>query len=504
MISGHATPEGTTAFSRQHAPVAFSNLGETGLIISQAGFGGYRVAAGIKQHETALRHALDGGINLIDTSSNYTDGASETLIGQVLEDMIASGRISRQQVIVVSKVGYLQGQNLELSQQRKREGRPFQELVEPMQGLEHCIHPEFIADQLTRSLERLKLRTLDGYLLHNPEYYLGLAHKQGVKPETARKEYYRRIHQAFHHLENEVKNGRIRFYGISSNTFPSKTDDPEFTCLAEVWKIAESISPDHHFRLIQLPFNLLETGAALARNQPGGQTVLEFARKTKLGVLINRPLNAFTGNQMLRLADINEPRRMDDKTVIQSIRAVGLSETRLWLRILPQLDIPSGIQVRIKEQLAIGDTLKHYWKNFVSYERWRMVKNTNFHPRIQGVMDFLKPHAGDSPDLSSWIADHSACLENAYQAVGSIYADQAAREIKRLRAAVSKAAPEWSDAESISRMAIRAVRSTSGVSTVLVGMRREAYVNEVLDELRFSVERAERREIWERLRDHFA
>ena len=63
---------------------------------------------------------------------------------------------------MISKVGYLQGENLALSRQRKNEGRPFQELVEYDQGLEHCIHPEFIEDQLTRSLNRLKLETLDG------------------------------------------------------------------------------------------------------------------------------------------------------------------------------------------------------------------------------------------------------------------------------------------------------------------------------------------------------
>ena len=30
----------------------------------------------------------------------------------------------------------------------------------------------FIRDELTRSLERLQVESLDGYLLHNPEHYL--------------------------------------------------------------------------------------------------------------------------------------------------------------------------------------------------------------------------------------------------------------------------------------------------------------------------------------------
>jgi aryl-alcohol dehydrogenase-like predicted oxidoreductase len=75
-------------------------------------------------------------------------------------------------------------------------------VVEYADGLEHCIHPDFLDDQIGRSLERLGLDALDGYLIHNPEYYLGWAHKQGFDSERAAvQEYYRRIDQAFRHLE---------------------------------------------------------------------------------------------------------------------------------------------------------------------------------------------------------------------------------------------------------------------------------------------------------------
>jgi len=121
---------------------------------------------------------------LIDTSANYADGGSETLVGQVLGKLIDSGELARDEVVVVSKVGYLQGQNYALSPERKQQGRPFPELVEYGEGLEHCIHPDFLRDQLNRSLERLNLETLDFYLLHNPEYYLEWARKKRKPPGT--------------------------------------------------------------------------------------------------------------------------------------------------------------------------------------------------------------------------------------------------------------------------------------------------------------------------------
>lgn len=36
----------------------------------------------------------------------------------------------------------------------------------------HCLHPEYLEEQLTLSLDRLGLQTLDVCLLHNPEYFL--------------------------------------------------------------------------------------------------------------------------------------------------------------------------------------------------------------------------------------------------------------------------------------------------------------------------------------------
>jgi len=504
MIKGYATIDATADYAGRYTPVSYGYLGSTGLKASQAGFGGYRVSSGVSHHEEALRAAIGSGINLIDTSSNYADGGSETLVGQVLKDLTDKGEVQRHQIIVISKVGYLQGENFTLSQQRKSEGRPFCDLVEYGEGLEHCIHPEFIEDQLTRSLARLELETLDGYLLHNPEYYLGWALKSGISLEEARSEYYRRIRAAFEFLEKEVAKGRIRFYGISSNTFPGAAADPEFTCLETAWEIAEDISPDHHFSLAQMPFNLLEPGAVLEANQPGGRSALALTAEKGLGVLINRPLNAFASGRLLRLADLPQTERMDTNEVIAKIRGLQKSETRLWRQILTRLDIPGGSKPRGKQQNDVGDNLKHYWKNFGSYENFRQAQKGVFWPRVQGVLDFLTPYGTEDEELARWLADHPACLQEALEAVGSIYVEEAARVLKRIRYAVNDADSEWEKPGTLSQKAIRALRSTTGVSVVLVGMRREAYVEDVVHELNLPFEQSDRKGSWAALKKGIA
>jgi aryl-alcohol dehydrogenase-like predicted oxidoreductase len=499
VIHGYATENATKVFARHHNMLSVGRIGTTGLTVSQAGFGCYRISSGVIGHKAALQKALCEGINLIDTSANYADGGSESLVGEVLEDLIASGELSRENIVVVSKVGYLQGQNYELSRERKQEGRPFPELVEYGDGLEHCIHPEFLMDQLNRSLERLKLKTLDFYLLHNPEYYLEWAQNNGHALETARSEYYRRIRNAFKYLEEEVIHGRIRYYGISSNTFPAAADQPDFTCLATIWDIAESLPLSHHFRLVQMPLNLMELGAVLEKNQPGGESVLEFAQHKGLGVLVNRPLNAFSNNQLIRLAQVPTSERQSKDEIVRKIQLLTKSEKILWIKHLPSIDVLPGLQTRIKEQLAVGDILKHHWLNFGSYENWRQLRAGNLQPRIQGVMDFLEPYGIQNEDISNWMMSHRARVQDAFDAVASIYAEKAARRVDRIRRVVAAADADWAAAGSLSHKALRAVRSTPAVSCVLVGMRRAEYVSDVLAELRCHIKQDERLESWRKL-----
>jgi aryl-alcohol dehydrogenase-like predicted oxidoreductase len=222
LAVGWATAEGTAELARilgaKHAPAAYRPFGATGLTVSVLGFGCYRVDDRVPVHAEALEAALVAGVNVIDTSTNYGDGHSERLVGEVLAKLVRSSTLSREGGVVVSKVGYGQGENLELVASREASGKPFPEVVHYAEGLAHCIHPEWLSDQLGRSLGRLGFDTLDVCLLHNPEYFLSDAAKRGVALPEARAEFYRRIEAAFRHLESEVTKGRIRCYGVSSNT----------------------------------------------------------------------------------------------------------------------------------------------------------------------------------------------------------------------------------------------------------------------------------------------
>ena len=222
------------------------------------------------EHRAALELALGRGVNLIDTSSNYTDGESESLIGEVLGER----HDQRARVILVSKVGYVQGNNMAVAKEAIARGRPFPEMVEYQPECWHCTHPDFIADQLERSLARLRVSILDVYLLHNPEYFLSdRLHRHGVGDlEEGREEFYRRIERAVGFLELAVAEGRLQWYGVSSNTFGRKAAHPEFVSLERLQEAAEKAAAARgsgdgsRFAVVQCPLNLREGGPALTSN----------------------------------------------------------------------------------------------------------------------------------------------------------------------------------------------------------------------------------------------
>lgn len=500
MLNGRATPAATQTYAARHPHLAYNQM-KSGLWVSQVGFGGYRVEKGIPAHEQALRYALLNGINLIDTSSNYGDGRSEELIGQVLTDLVHTGQLPREAVVVVSKAGYLQGQNLQIAQTYKKAGRPFPNIVEYDDQLKHCIHPDFLADQLDRTLQRLNLLTLDLFLLHNPEYYLKWAHRVGIVLAEARRTYYERIALAFQHLEKEVTNGRIQAYGISSNTLPGSTWDTDFTSLERVWQVAEQITPSHAFQAIQLPMNLLEPLAMTHHNQFSGESVVPYAQQKGLAVLVNRPLNAVRGETFFtRLADVVTKPAYPTTAAEVSTAVDTLVEMEITFQrqLLPLLKLDGQTERRLLELLAVGRILQGHWRGFGTYFNWQGLQEQYIVPRAQGGVQFVSERENLPAEAVSWLDRYVDKVNEALAAVSAFYQEETVQQGERIRQAATQADPDW-QTNSLSQTAVRALRSTTGITSVLVGMRQERYVQDILQELAQPVTVKNRNEAWQKL-----
>lgn len=307
---------------------AYRDLPALGRRVSRIGFGCYRVDDRVPEHREALRLALRSGVNLVDTSTNYGDGHSEMLVGQVVAELAAKAEVKREDVVVVTKAGYVQGSNQDEAVRRMRAGRPWTEMTEYSRDCWHCISPDFLEYQAALSLRRLGLPSVDVLLLHNPEYFLMDAEHRGVSRDEARALFYHRIGRAIAKLQELADLGRIGAYGISSNTFVVPHDRADAVDLTRVLTFA---GPG--FKVIQLPFNPIEIGAVEEHHTNDGDSVLAVAKSAGLTVLVNRPLNAFSARGLVRFGAVEADTA--DEATLEAERRASLDDylTRVFGRV---------------------------------------------------------------------------------------------------------------------------------------------------------------------------
>ena len=371
------------------------------VVTTQLGYGSYRVYSDNKVHRESLLVALQSGVNLIDTSSNFSYGESEKMIGMVLSEM--RSKSSKDHFILVSKVGYLQGPALQEIRKMEEEGRPFQEMIKLDSVCWYCIEPEFIRYQFFESLKRLQVEKLDVYLIQNPEYFFISSRKDGVEPSEARIELYRRIQEAFITLEKLVREGFIKYYGISSNTLGYFPDEYDFINLNEVVECASRAAQvvngskeNHHFQVIQMPANLIEHQLISVRNnqyENEWYSVLERANQLNLDVLLNRPLNASYKQGYLQIARKKFDSDRDYNKDLQNIfSSVSVIETQIInkIRLTPSLE-KSLKSIRDGEfkLFEMGRELIHLWPEIEDKDHLQAIVDRYLMPHTQRSVESL-------------------------------------------------------------------------------------------------------------------
>lgn len=198
-------------------------FGRTGWQVSEIGFGAWAIGAEwgeVSEQDaiSALHASLDNGVNFIDTADVYGDGRSERLISRVLKER-------SERVYVASKAG---------------------------RRLNPHVPEGFSRENLTkfieRSLRNLDVESLDLVQLHCPPYQI----------------YY--MPEVFGILDDLVKEGKLKFYGVS------------------VEKVEEAIKALEYpnIQSVQIIFNIF-------RQRPA-ELFFDLAKKHQMGILTRVPL----------------------------------------------------------------------------------------------------------------------------------------------------------------------------------------------------------------------
>ncbi|MDX6383914.1 MAG: hypothetical protein QOK48_1487 [Blastocatellia bacterium] len=285
-FDGWATSTGTAAYRERFHAIAdkdhFRKSQE--LWFSSVGIGTYLGEADDEtdaRYAAAVERAVELGANVIDTAANYRFQRSERAIGTALRSLTERG-FAREELVICTKGGYLPFDGALPANVRQYVEETF---VKPgiagfadIAGGSHCMTPRYLQSQLQQSLRNLNLSCVDVYYVHNPESQLG-----AVSPE----EFWKRLRAAFEFLEQSAAEGRIRNYGVATwNGFRAEPDSDGYHSLESMAEMAKEVGGDnHHFRFIQLPFNLAMPEALFFQNQKlGDDFVSTLEAAAKLGI----------------------------------------------------------------------------------------------------------------------------------------------------------------------------------------------------------------------------
>ncbi|MCK5077471.1 MAG: aldo/keto reductase [Calditrichia bacterium] len=500
LLRGAATVTGTRNYFdtlKIFNDKMLKNPSHPGWYFSGFGFGTYRTHIDNKDHANALKYALTKGINVIDTASNYMDGLSEELAGNILKKIFIREEFERENYIVITKGGYIQGTLLAEISINNDLINKYPGITRYNEQLWHCMDKEFIEDQIEASRNRLGLSVIDVYLLHNPEYFVfGRQKSEGESfdPEMADFLLYQEMKKGFIALEEAVQKKHIQFYGISSNTITVLQDVHGYVDLNRVLiaanEAAEAVwgkAENHHFAFVQFPFNLVESQAAYGELIDDGKeqsSIFQFCEQNNIVMLTNRPFNATLGDSLLRLAkpiskNISEEYINTEKSFEQFIEAENLLLHFLLQHNLENL--PVGSQ-KLKDLLGLSPILRQYIGNLENLDQYnQFIFGFVLHKLNMAKSIFIKA-------LSPAQYKEGVAIFEKYGKAFSFLAEdiknsilqKMIKKIEPIEEIVNKHLPEKYSKLSLAQKTLLTLRSAHFSLIALNGMRQTSYVKEAL------------------------
>ncbi|MFC2145899.1 aldo/keto reductase [Acidobacteriota bacterium] len=198
------------------------HLSSIGLGTWAIGGGGYDFGWGPqddKQSIDTIHRSIDLGINWIDTAPVYGLGHSEEVVGKAVKKI-------RDKVIISTKCGIVWGQD---------------------RNIDFNLDKESVRAEVDESLKRLKIDVIDLYQIHKP------------MPEE-------KIEEAWGVLADMVKEGKIRYAGVSSFTLEQ----------------LKQVQPIHPVAFLQPEYNMLQPAIE--------EDILGYCSANHIGVIVYSPM----------------------------------------------------------------------------------------------------------------------------------------------------------------------------------------------------------------------
>jgi hypothetical protein len=389
---------------------------------ARLGFGTHRVRDDVPEHHAALVYALEHGVDLIDTSAMFSDGSSENAVGAACTAAHAEPRI-------ITKVA-----------------------PDPAQ-LEDAVHA---------SLARMERRSVDSVLLD-------LSGRGTTEIDLV---------GCFRALEHLRAVGQCTTYGIHSASFLRDPADPAHLSLtACIAAATEAGGSSHGFASVETPFNVLENTAALVPTQHDGTpSLLEHAMECGIGVIASRPLDAVVNQELIRLVTYDAPHKEPDAEAIETrIHTLEITEHEILQELIVLATPGERERAAMEDAWRVAGLLCTTWRSFTGKPHWNDVRTRILDPRLEVIARSVARFAPSAHRISQYVRDMDALLRE----IDARYAWDENHSLNELRLILADEFGCAPDA-TLQHIALQAVRSTPGITAVVVGMRRPAYVDDAL------------------------
>jgi aryl-alcohol dehydrogenase-like predicted oxidoreductase len=219
----------------------------------------------------------------------------------------------------------------------------------------HCIHQAFLEDQLTRSLQNLKVETLDLLYLHNPV--------ESQLPALNSVTFDDRLRAAFEFLEKVRRDGKIKAYGLAT-WLSLRSPVPEVQLhlsLEKTLRLAEEVGgKSHGLEYVQVPINIMMPEAFVHKWQELAgvpEILLNVAKSLQINVISSSPL---LQGQMLELP-LTKPMPGVDSNAGKHIQIVRSVPSSALKSTLIGMKSPQNVAMNLKLGEVSPLSAEEFW-----------------------------------------------------------------------------------------------------------------------------------------------
>ena len=226
--------------------------------------------------------------------------------------------------------------------------------------------------------------------------------------------------------------------------------------------------------MIQCPLNLYESDAVLGAAD-GRAPLLETAQEKGVAVMVNRPLNALKGTQLMRLAEYT---LKDEPKTDQEVQVLLGEFEEVETHLVHLLEDEGSVE-SLLVHINLNERIRTLWTQEMSFAQWKTILIEYLLPHIEILVSGLAEKLEMTKDRGEHIESYIRHFNHLIHVISEWLKEQSNHRAMTIKDQLRQVDDEIDPRLKLSQLAVQVLRSTPGVGVTLVGMRESHYVTDI-------------------------